>query len=45
MAKKQQYIYAFDREIGKRVVHIVKDGYAISLVSGAKLKYKGGGKK
>ena len=49
MAKKKtnkpKYIYAFDKTIGKRVIHIIKDGYAISLVSGAKFKYKKGGKR
>ena len=36
-----KYIYAFDPIIKKRVVHVVKNGYAISLVTGHKFRYKG----
>jgi len=36
-----QYIYAYDPIIKKRVVHIVKNGWAISLVTGNKFRYRG----
>jgi len=39
MKEEKQYIYAFDPIIGKRVVHVVINGYAISLVTGNKFKY------
>lgn len=35
-----KYIYAFDPTINKRVVHKVKKGYAVSMVSGNKFKYR-----
>jgi len=35
-----EYIYAFDRRIERRCVHIVMNGYAISLVSGSRFPYK-----
>jgi len=34
-----KYIYAYDPIIRKRVVHVVKGGYAISMVTGHKFKY------
>jgi len=36
-----KYITAYDPIIGKRVVHIVEDGWAISLVTGHRFKYRG----
>ncbi|MCF7910554.1 hypothetical protein K9L16_02675 [Candidatus Pacearchaeota archaeon] len=39
-SKKTKYIYAYDPKIKRRVVHIVKQGKAISLVTGNKFKYK-----
>ena len=46
MAKKkiQGYIYAYDPIIQRRVVHVVVDGWAISLVTGHKFKYRKGKK-
>jgi len=41
MAKKTKYITAFDRIIKKRVLFIVKNGWAISVITGYKFKYKG----
>ncbi|VVB70055.1 Uncharacterised protein [uncultured archaeon] len=35
-----KFIYAYDPTIKKRVVHVVKDHEATSLVSGNKFKYK-----
>lgn len=40
-SKSVKYIYAFDPVIKKRVVHVVKNGYAISLVTRHKFKYSG----
>jgi hypothetical protein len=37
-----QYIYAYDPKIGKRVVHVVKNGWAVSLVTGNKFRYEPG---
>jgi len=34
-----QYIYAFDPTIRKRIVHVVKDGQAISMVTGHQFPY------
>ena len=34
------YIFAYDPKIKKRVVHVVKDGIAISLISGNRFKYR-----
>lgn len=39
---KREYIYAFDPIIKRRVPHVVRGGYAISLVTGNKFKYKRG---
>jgi len=36
---KYEYIFAFDRKIKRRVVHVLKNGYAISLVTGNKFRY------
>lgn len=38
----KQYIYAYDPIIKKRVVHVVINGWAISLVTGHKFRYKKG---
>jgi len=35
-----RYIYAYDPRIRRRVVHVVIDGHAISLVTGNKFRYK-----
>ena len=45
MIKKRKiegYIYAFDPIIKRRVVHVIIDGWAISLVTGNKFRYKKG---
>ncbi len=34
-----QYIYAFDPIIRRRVVHVIKNGWAISMVTGNKFWY------
>jgi len=39
-----RYISAFDPQIKKRVLFIIKDGWAISLISGYKFKYSKGDK-
>ncbi len=36
-----KYVYAYDPKIQRRVVHIVKKGSAISLVTGHSFKYNG----
>jgi hypothetical protein len=38
--KHHEYIYADDPCIGKRVIHVVIKGWAISLVTGHRFKYK-----
>lgn len=38
--KKNVYIFAYDPEIERRVVHVCRDGYAISIMTGHKFKYK-----
>lgn len=38
--KREKYIYAFDPIINRRVVHLVKNRIAISLVTGHKFKVK-----
>ena len=40
-SEKNQYIYAINLELGIRTAHIVKDGYAICLITGQKFKYSG----
>jgi len=35
-----KYIYAYDPIIKWRVVHVVKNGWAISLATGNKFRYK-----
>lgn len=35
-----KYIYAYDPKIKRRVVHIIRNGTAISLVTKNKFKYK-----
>lgn len=37
---EKKYISAFDPTIKKRVLFIVKNGYAISIISGYKFKYE-----
>ncbi len=37
--KKKTFIYAYDPKIKRRVVHVVSNGFAISLVTGNKFKY------
>jgi hypothetical protein len=32
------YVFAYDTTIKKRVTHVVKGGYAISMVTGHKVK-------
>lgn len=36
--EKFVYVFAFDPKIGRRVTHVVLDGYAISMVTGHKFK-------
>jgi hypothetical protein len=36
-----KYIYAYDPIIKRRVVHVVKNEWAISLVTGHQFRYKG----
>ena len=38
--KVEGYIYLYDPKIGRRVVHVITKGYAISLVSGRKVKLR-----
>lgn len=40
MEKSNNYYFAFDKKIGKRVVHVLREGYLVSLVTGSKQKYK-----
>ena len=35
---KREFAYAMDESIKKRVVHVIEDGYATSLVTGTKFK-------
>lgn len=39
VASNQQFIYALDKKINKKVPHKIKDGFAISLVTGSRFKY------
>ena len=39
--QKHTFIYAMDPYLKRRVVYVVKDGWAISLISGHKFKYGG----
>ena len=41
---KPQLIYAYDPIVRKRVVHVVKAGWAISVVSGHRFRYEVGDK-
>jgi hypothetical protein len=34
-----KYIYAYDKILKRRTVFVVKNGYAISLVTGFKFRY------
>jgi len=36
------YIFAYDPKIKKRAVHVIKNGIAISLVSGNRFRYRPG---
>jgi len=36
-----KYIYAYDKILKRRTVFVVKNGYAISLVTGFKFRYGG----
>jgi len=36
-----KYIYAYDKFLKRRTVFVVKNGYAISLVTGFKFRYSG----
>lgn len=40
MAKRKKFIYAYDPTIQRRVVHVVRNKNAVSLVTGHKFKYK-----
>jgi hypothetical protein len=40
MTKKPKYITAFDPIIKERVLFILKDGWAISLITGHKFRYE-----
>lgn len=37
---KEKYIYAFDPSIKKRVVFVVRNGVAVSLVTGRRFRYR-----
>lgn len=37
--EEREYIYAYDRKIKRRTVHFLREGNAISLISGRKFKY------
>ena len=37
---KKEFIYAFDKKIKRKVPHVIKNGYAISLVTGNKINTK-----
>ena len=39
---KPEYIYAYDPKVKMRTVHAVINGWAVSLVTGDKFRYKGG---
>ena len=39
VTSNQKFIYALDKKINKKVPHKIKDGFAISLVTGSKFKY------
>ncbi|MHB1811398.1 MAG: hypothetical protein ACYCPR_03165 [Thermoplasmataceae archaeon] len=41
MTDKPKYITAFDPIIKKRVLFIVKNGWAISVITGHKFRYRG----
>jgi hypothetical protein len=34
-----KYVYAFDPEIKRRVVHVIRGDWAISLVTGHRFRY------
>lgn len=38
--RKPRYITAYDPIIKRRVLHILRDGYAISVITGNKFKYR-----
>lgn len=35
-----RFYYAYDKKIGKRVAHVFRNGYLLSLVTGTKFKFK-----
>jgi hypothetical protein len=39
--KELEYIYAYDPKAGKRVVHTILRGRAVSMVTGHSFKFKG----
>jgi len=38
--KAEEYIYAYDPVIRRRVVHVIINDYAVSLITGHKFKYQ-----
>jgi len=38
---KNEYVYAYDPILKRRCVHLVKNGWAISLVTGHRFRYRG----
>jgi hypothetical protein len=38
-SKRPTYIYALDPSINRRVVHVITDGYAVSMVTGHKFPF------
>lgn len=40
--KIMTYIFAYDPKMKKRVVHVIKNGIAISLLSGNRFRYRPG---
>ena len=40
---KYKFVYAFDKQIDKRVPHVIKGNYIISLVTGNKQRYTNAG--
>jgi hypothetical protein len=39
--KTPEYIYAYDPLIGRRFVHVVVKGWAVSMATGRKFRFKG----
>jgi len=42
--RKGKYVMIYDPKIKRSVVHVIRDGYAISLITGRKTKHKPKGK-